>query len=135
MNRFINFNFISDSTTGNNFTCTCRPGLQGALCDIPFCSVEPCQNGGFCLTTDPTPVCTCSLGYTGVYCETDINECAPEPCQNNGRCIDLIGHYKCRCENTGYEGINCETDIDECVVERISCGERGVCVNTRGSFR
>lgn len=126
---------FSDATTGNNFTCECRPGLQGALCDIPFCSIEPCQNGGFCLTTDDTPVCTCSLGYTGTYCETDINECEANPCENGGRCIDLIGHYKCRCDGTGFDGVNCESDIDECVVERITCGDRGICINTRGSFK
>lgn len=57
------------------------------------------------------------------------------PCENGGRCIDLIGHYKCRCDNTGFEGVNCEIDIDECVVERITCGDRGICVNTRGSFK
>lgn len=126
---------ISDATTGNNFTCECRPGFTGALCDIPFCVAEPCKNGGFCLTTDVSPVCTCSLGYTGIFCETDINECEPAPCQNGGECIDLIGQYKCRCDGTGFEGPNCETDIDECQVQHIRCGERGVCVNTRGSYK
>lgn len=124
-----------DSTTGNNFTCTCRPGLSGALCDVPFCAIEPCRNGGFCLTTDVTPVCTCSLGYMGVYCETDIDDCASGPCQNDGQCTDLVGGYKCRCEGTGFEGNNCENDIDECIVDRIMCGTRGFCVNTRGSFK
>lgn len=132
---FFFFLFFADATTGNNFTCTCRPGFEGALCDTPFCVAEPCKNGGFCLTTDVAPVCTCSLGYTGVFCETDINECESAPCQNGGECIDLIGQYKCRCDGTGFEGLSCETDIDECFVERINCGERGTCVNTRGSYR
>lgn len=125
----------TDSTTGNNFTCQCRPGFEGTLCDTPFCETEPCKNGGFCLKTDASPVCQCSLGYTGVFCETDINECEPAPCENGGECIDLIGRYKCRCNGTGFEGPNCETDIDECVEQRINCGERGTCVNTRGSYR
>lgn len=87
------------------------------------------------MKTDAAPVCQCSLGYAGVFCETDINECDSSPCENGGECIDLIGRYKCRCDGTGFEGPNCETDIDECIEQRISCGERGICVNTRGSYR
>lgn len=109
--------------------------IQGTLCDVPFCEAEPCRNGGFCLNTGTLPVCTCSLGYTGVFCETDINECESSPCQNNGECVDLIGRYKCRCSDTGFEGINCETDIDECLVDHINCGDRGICINTPGSYR
>lgn len=126
---------FTDATTGNNFTCTCRPGLEGALCDITFCSLRPCQNGGFCLIADSTPVCQCSFGYAGQYCEIDINECDSAPCQNGGKCLDVIGGYRCRCDDTGFEGVNCENDIDECIVQRISCGTRGTCFNTRGSFR
>lgn len=124
-----------NATTGNNFTCTCRPGLEGPLCDVPFCKVRACQNGGFCLLTDGPPVCQCSLGYSGVFCESDINECTSEPCQNGGLCVDLIGSYRCNCDRTGFEGVNCETDINECLVKNITCGERGKCENTRGSFR
>lgn len=97
--------------------------------------MEPCQNGGFCLTTDPIPVCKCSLGYAGKFCEIDIDECSSQPCQNNGICTDLLGGYRCNCDATGFEGINCEIDIDECIVERISCGPRGNCINTRGSYK
>lgn len=133
---FLNRNFYSsDSTTGNNFTCTCRAGYQGPLCNEPFCEVEPCKNGGFCLTTGTTPVCKCSIGYEGVFCEIDINECESAPCQNGGECVDLIGRYQCRCTGTGFEGVDCETDIDECVVDHINCGDRGVCINTRGSYK
>lgn len=124
-----------NETTSNNFTCTCRPGLEGVLCDMPFCSVKPCQNGGFCLVTDGPPMCQCSLGYAGMFCELDINECASDPCQNGGRCTDLIGSYRCNCEGTGFEGASCETDINECKVKNITCGARGECENTRGSFR
>lgn len=45
---------IPDAATGNNFTCTCSEGYQGATCNIAFCNVEKCQNNGFCLTTEPT---------------------------------------------------------------------------------
>ncbi len=138
-NIFCNFQIFypqnADATTGNNFTCTCSTGYQGALCDEPFCKVEPCQNGGFCLALDDTPSCKCSIGYTGIHCETEINECETNPCQNGGTCIDLVGLYKCQCYGTGFDGKNCENDIDECVVNKIKCGDKGDCVNTPGSFR
>lgn len=101
-------------TTGNNFTCICREGFEGALCDHAYCLVEPCKNDGICLTSD-TPECKCSPGYTGKYCETDIDECASIPCQNNGTCLDLVADYKCDCTRTGFTGSNCEIDIDECL--------------------
>ncbi|XP_037922140.1 protein crumbs isoform X2 [Hermetia illucens] len=125
-----------NSTTGNNFTCVCMPGLQGPFCDMPFCKVQPCKNG-FCLSGEPLqpPKCQCSIGYTGKYCEIEINECESQPCQNNGQCIDSIGSFECNCTNTGFNGVLCENDIDECVMERISCGGKGLCINTRGSFK
>lgn len=129
-----------NATTGNNFTCTCRPGFEGALCDVAFCVQRPCENGGFCLQSGHgagglQPLCQCSLGYAGRFCEQEVDECESQPCQNGGICADLIGTYKCDCDRTGFEGVNCETDIDECVVQRIRCGNRGTCENTRGSFR
>ncbi|XP_021706793.1 protein crumbs isoform X1 [Aedes aegypti] len=125
-----------NSTTGNNFTCSCKTGFSGALCDIPFCQLEECQNGAICMTNDENvPVCRCIPGYTGRLCEIEIDECESMPCFNGGRCIDFINDYKCNCTGTGFEGKNCEIDIDECYELRINCGGRGSCINTRGSFK
>lgn len=95
--------------------------ICNSITDFIFRSLQP-------------PFCKCSLGFTGKYCETDIDECAAKPCQN-GLCIDRIGDYQCDCTGTGYEGEHCENDIDECAVGRIMCGGRGKCLNTRGSFK
>ena len=48
------------------------------LCEKSACSPSPCLNGGECsLQTEVADgyVCSCSVGYSGVNCEADINEC------------------------------------------------------------
>lgn len=71
--------------------------------------------------------CYCVPGYTGTYCQIDINECLSTPCSNNATCIDLINAYECRCPS-GYTGENCEIDINEC--DSSPCNpEGGQCVD------
>lgn len=129
-----NFLFL-DSTTGNNFTCTCREGYQGALCDYAYCIVESCKNEGVCLTEVPAPFCECKEGYDGRYCENNIDECEAVPCKNNGQCTDLLADFECNCTGTGFIGKSCEIDIDECLTQNIACGGLGTCINTIGSFK
>lgn len=51
--------------------------------------------------------CLCLPGFTGSYCQYDINECDSKPCLNGGTCLDSYGTYKCTCPH-GYTGINCQ---------------------------
>lgn len=43
---------FADSTTGNNFTCSCKNGFAGYLCDTPFCQIQECQNDAVCIIND-----------------------------------------------------------------------------------
>lgn len=41
--------------------------------------------------------CRCPLGFTGDYCETEVDLCYSGPCKNNGRCRSREGGYTCEC--------------------------------------
>ena len=37
------------------------------------------------------------IGFTGSYCETQIDYCQANPCLNGGICRTLINSYRCDC--------------------------------------
>ena len=48
------------------------------VCRPSPCSPNPCQNGGACAETSDTAqgyTCTCTPGWEGDRCQTDIDEC------------------------------------------------------------
>ena len=57
--------------------------------------------------------CDCSEGYTGVTCQTDIDDCVPNPCLHYGTCVDLVNSFRCECLD-GFVGRVCELEKDEC---------------------
>lgn len=73
------------------------------------CVPSSCFNGGTCVDGINTFTCLCPAGFTGSYCEHNINECDSKPCLNSGTCQDSYGTYKCTCPQ-GYTGLNCQVE-------------------------
>uniref|UniRef100_A0A182XMU1 EGF-like domain-containing protein n=1 Tax=Anopheles quadriannulatus TaxID=34691 RepID=A0A182XMU1_ANOQN len=74
-------------------------------CFKPICQT-PCRNGGRCIAPDR---CTCPAGFTGKYCELDVNECKEhKPCDQT--CYNTEGSYYCTCR----DGFMLQSDRQTC---------------------
>ncbi|XP_059143235.1 latent-transforming growth factor beta-binding protein 4-like [Physella acuta] len=82
--------------------------------------------------------CACKPGWTGVHCETDIDECLNTSyCPDaHDHCFNINGSAECRCDE-GYGksiGPLCE-DIDECLDPSNQCDlKTTTCNNAEGSY-
>ena len=93
-----------------------------------------CNNQGTCVDSpslNSTFTCSCDGGYSGTYCQTDINECASLPCSNGGTCIDQLNGFVCVCV-AGFSGVMCQTDVNECASG--PCTNGATCVDHPNSF-
>uniref|UniRef100_A0A3Q4I0J7 Cadherin EGF LAG seven-pass G-type receptor 1a n=1 Tax=Neolamprologus brichardi TaxID=32507 RepID=A0A3Q4I0J7_NEOBR len=118
--------------------------------DDNICLREPCENYMKCVSVlkfDSSPPfitsdtvlfrpihpinglrCRCPVGFTGEYCETEIDLCYSGPCKNNGRCRSREGGYTCECLED-FTGEHCEINAssDRCVPG--VCKNGGTCIN------
>ena len=114
----------------NGAICQQRPRdpmAKGVLVPPPPASpVAATQYAQAFLKTQVNLVCYCVPGYTGTYCQIDINECLSNPCSNNATCMDRINSYECKCP-PGFRGDLCEININEC--DSTPCMHGGTCVD------
>jgi hypothetical protein len=67
----------------------------------PICPVGLCKNEADCIIDEMKNEykCLCRVGYTGLFCETNIDECAIEGDQlcrmAGGSCVDQLNAYYC----------------------------------------
>ncbi|XP_069499437.1 cadherin EGF LAG seven-pass G-type receptor 3 isoform X2 [Ambystoma mexicanum] len=79
--------------------------------------------------------CRCPQGFTGDYCETEINLCYSNPCQNGGVCARREGGYTCVCQQQ-FSGDNCEVDSGVGLCFPGVCRNGGTCTNlAEGGFQ
>ena len=115
----------------DGFKCICRPGFSSSpTCDTENdeCSTGPCDPSGTleCVDLDNRFECNCRDGYTGEFCETNVNDCESSPCRNGGECQDRVGDYECICPK-GWDGKNCEEDEKSC--RETTCENNALCVD------
>ncbi|KAF5404651.1 hypothetical protein PHET_01936 [Paragonimus heterotremus] len=123
----------ADSLGG--FTCHCPKWYQGKRCEL---ELNPCFPRNPCVGPSstcsviqsdlPAPAsligevstitfkiivdfqCTCGPGFTGRYCDIQLDLCSPNPCLNGASCVDRSTSVLCICP-AGYNGSRCELQI------------------------
>lgn len=80
---------------------------MGTLCELRSnkCLNQSCVHGR-CLKQQGGHACICDLGYTGEFCDEEINECVGVLCKNGATCINQVGHYYCNCSSGFYGKAN-----------------------------
>ena len=85
--------------------------LQGAdiaRCPVAACSTVVCENGGVCVgVTLVNFTCVCLEGFSGRFCEVQLDVCSPSPCLFGGVCAANGSTFYCACA-LGRAGRRCE---------------------------
>lgn len=68
--------------------------------------------------------CECDVGWTGTFCNIDLDECSLGYCLNNSTCRNTQGSFTCTCQ-PGYSDRNCSAHIDDCAAS--PCLHEGIC--------
>lgn len=75
-------------------------------CLKPICD-DGCKHGGDCIAPNK---CRCPPGWTGEFCENDVDECAAQTDKCQQICINQDGAYTCGC----HQGFSLQSDGRTC---------------------
>lgn len=89
------------------------------------CASSPCHHLGTCQDRFNAFSCSCSAGWQGPLCESNIDDCSSSPCVH-GVCVDEVANFHCVCDK-GYTGKQCQINVDDCILHR--CQNGGICVD------
>ncbi|TKR93117.1 hypothetical protein L596_007633 [Steinernema carpocapsae] len=140
---------VVDVRNPEQFECKCPSIWKGKLCEKynPCHTLDKMCKNGKCRSvngSDFDGACECQPGYTGVFCEIDIDDCNPNPCLNGGTCTDKVNAFECSCV-TGTTPPICEDSefgtIDDCksnvAGRKTKCNEKdkeAVCTDRVNTF-
>nr|XP_033468371.1 protein delta homolog 2 [Epinephelus lanceolatus] len=120
------------------YSCLCPEDFHGRDCQLKTgpCHQRrsPCKNGGLCEDADGFAaelVCRCLVGFTGLHCETDVDDCLMKPCANGATCLDGVNRFSCICPD-GFTGRFCTVNLDDCASR--PCLNAGRCLDRAGGF-
>ncbi|KAK0067663.1 fibrillin-3, partial [Biomphalaria pfeifferi] len=132
--------------TPGGYNCTCPAGqmLDNDKRSCVDCGTgnwgENCANDCACsgfgaATCDAKSGCVCKTGFTGQYCDIDVDECQSGLliCTETEKCVNTYGSALCQCIN-GYKRINdnCQ-DINECAFATTNDCDQ-ICENYIGGY-
>ena len=75
--------------------------------------------------------CDCAEGFSGDYCDVNVDDCVGNPC-GNGSCVDDVATFHCSCDD-GFYGDLCELETDECLSS--PCGVHATCHDMINGFQ
>ncbi|CAF0901320.1 unnamed protein product, partial [Brachionus calyciflorus] len=133
-------------------TCTTQVSearmIKNSQCQkyVTPCEFNKCKNDAICINkynqTDDNNSdqyeCLCTYGYSGKYCDIQINPCELKDyhkCSKNSKCIpseDMLMEYTCECTN-GYHGKYCDKKFEPCKQLENPCNQKtgqGVCIDS-----
>ncbi|CAG0913258.1 unnamed protein product [Notodromas monacha] len=131
---------LTGPEVAKDFTCQCRAGFEGKVCDIRRdpCFPNPCLFDGVCSGDRSTSefTCRCPEGRQGKRCEKrKRNACEEEePCKNGGSCrtTDDDAGFFCLCR-AGYRGRSCEVTSESCRPN--PCLNGGTCMDLKPGYK
>ena len=109
----------------------CAEHYYGERCEnYDACSALniTCSGRGPCIDGVATYTCHCNEGFTGLMCQTNIDDCVGVNCSGNGQCVDGVNNFTCLCQS-GFTGVLCSKNVQDMklAIFGLQCSHKSTC--------